>query len=238
MNYPQWKSSVLGKVLNVDGVNRGQCTQVDLDYGEALFPGIAWSVVFPPTPLAKNFLAVANTKYFEVVINNHSDVNQVPVQGDIMVFDATPEVSYTNTFKNTAGHTGVCDSANTEGYELVQQNAPAIGSAVNVSEYAWNFRPCLGWLHPKTQPEPFATGLPATLKTVFLPSSVQKWRVYKVAGPWTVGSEIAYLWPSKFAPGLTYNIEATLAPNIYKVKTLDFGDVAIYAGSDTDAVIK
>ncbi|WP_051923447.1 LysM peptidoglycan-binding domain-containing protein [Carnobacterium inhibens] len=70
-----------------------------------------------------------------------------------------------------------------------------------------------------------------------LPQSVQTWRVYNIKGPYIRGKEIGILSPAKFG-GLEYEILGTLSPDVYKIKTKDFGEVAIYAGSDTNARIK
>ncbi len=243
--YANWKPSVLGKHVDIDKSYGAQCVDVVLDIGEAYFLGIAWSTLFPPVSSAKLLGSKHNDKYFEWVPNDHNDPNQLPETGDIMVFDATPASGYTNTFENPDGHCGVCDHATSAGYWLLQQNAPATGAAVNVTYYPWKYRPCLGWLRPRlsttASPAPAPTAKPDNGKTLYLPQSVQKWRVYSVQGPWTVGHEVAYLWPSKFKGGLSYKILATLASGVYEIQTEDFGKVAIYTGvpgKDTDAVIK
>jgi N-acetylmuramoyl-L-alanine amidase len=74
-------------------------------------------------------------------------------------------------------------------------------------------------------------------KKLFLPKSVYSWRIYSMNGPYNSGAEIGFLAPMKFG-GLEYAILGTLAPNVYKIKTKDYGEVAIYAGSDTSARIR
>lgn len=71
---------------------------------------------------------------------------------------------------------------------------------------------------------------------LFLPGNNRSWRVYAIGGNYTVGNETGYLAPIKF-DGLTYDILAELTPNVYKIKTKNFGEVAIYAGRDTNAQI-
>lgn len=146
MDYQSWKANVLGEVLNVDGSDPGQCTQVSLSWGQAIYPGVAWNALFPPVPAAKQMFTNVATHYFTAIVNDHNDPNQLPLQGDIMVFDATPQAGYSDGYDNPYGHTGVCDGASSSGYSLVQQNAPYFGSPVNVTTYPWHFRPCLGWL--------------------------------------------------------------------------------------------
>lgn len=72
---------------------------------------------------------------------------------------------------------------------------------------------------------------------LLLPKAAQTWRIYNVNGPYINGTEIGSLAPAKFGE-LEYVILETLAPNVYKIKTKDYGEVAIYAGSDTSAQIK
>lgn len=91
----------------------------------------------------------------------------------------------------------------------------------------------LGRPTKRSNPVPSSPGQ----KKLFLPGSVDRWRVYRPTGPWTVGNEIAFLRPALFG-GLTYNILGNPAGNVYIIQTQDFGRVAIYAGPDTEARIK
>lgn len=146
MDYQAWKASVLGKVLNIDGTDAGQCTQVPLSWAEQQNPGVPWDTLIPPVVSAKDMFTHVATHYYTPIVNDHTNPNQLPIQGDIMVFGPTPEPGYVDTYDNPYGHTGVCDGATPQGYTLVQQNAPSFGSPVNVTSYGWHFRPCLGWL--------------------------------------------------------------------------------------------
>lgn len=161
MTYAQFKASVLGKVIG-----DGQCVALIHNnaqaYTECLFPGVTWTSILPSVVGAKD-LAGHSSKYVTWVVNDHSNAKQLPVQGNIMVFGATPAAGYTNTFANPYGHTGVCDSASSTGYTLLQQNAPNSGQAVNITTYSWKFRPCLGWfvIVPQVvQPNPVAPAVP------------------------------------------------------------------------------
>ena len=63
------------------------------------------------------------------------------------------------------------------------------------------------------------------------------WRVYNVAGPYTVGHEVAKLAPSKFG-GLEYKVIRWIKTNeIAVIQTENFGQVAIYVASVTGAKI-
>jgi len=234
--YQNWKPGVLGHHIDIDNAYGAQCVDVDLSYGEALFPGVAWSTVFPPVASAKLLGSHHNDTYFEWIENDHNNPNQLPQQGDILVCDSTPQSGYTNPYSNPDGHTGVVDSADSSGYTILMQDGSNPGGSAFLQHQAWRYRPVLGWLRPRLSSTPAPAPTPLG-KKLFLPASVLRWRVYRVGGPWTVGNEIAFLWPSQFPPGLTYTIEKTLAPNFYQITTQMFGTVAIYAGPDTDAQI-
>lgn len=154
--YPQFKAQVLNRVIG-----DGQCVALIVNnsnaYTEFLFPGVTWTNIFKPVPSAKDLFNDANSQYFEAIANNHDDPYQLPVQGDVMVFDATPQPGYTNQYNNPDGHTGICDSASLAGYALLQQNSPTFGAAVNVKEYPWKFRPCIGWLRAVNQGNKYYT---------------------------------------------------------------------------------
>lgn len=75
------------------------------------------------------------------------------------------------------------------------------------------------------------------VKTLYLPATASRWRVYRVGTSYTVGNEIAFLNPKQFG-GLSYAIKNTLQTNVYEIHARDFGRVAIYAGPETGATIK
>lgn len=237
--YQGWKPKVLGKILDIDGSNPGQCSQVDLSYGLSLFPNTPWAIIYPPTIYSKDFGARHNATYFEWIVNDHANLAQLPEEGDVMVFDATPNEGYANTYANPYGHTGVCEGATTDGYYLLQQNAPNSGSSVNVTFYPWKFRPCLGWLRPKLSTVvTTASTVPAKSQTVTLPASVPTWAVYKVGSGLVKGStdQVGTLLPHKYG-GLNYPIISWVGDYAVNVKTRDYGEVTLWV-KNTDAVIK
>lgn len=146
--YESFKSSVLGKILG-----DGQCVAVDRSYTEFIYPKVDTYDVMPQVTDAYQ-LANKSNQYVTWVENNHSDVTQLPSQGNIMVFGPTPETGYTDDFDNPAGHTGICDSATSSSYHLLAQNSPVTGDAVNVTEFSWKYRPCLGWYTLNSNPTP------------------------------------------------------------------------------------
>ncbi|MGH7238165.1 MAG: hypothetical protein ACREGF_06540 [Candidatus Saccharimonadales bacterium] len=242
----------MGQILAVDGVpaDKGQCSQVPVSWAMAVFPGVAWSALLPEVGSngGVDEWAGKSTKYFTWIENNHADVNQLPLQGDIMVFGATPAKGYSNTFSNPDGHTGVCDSATPTGYTIVQQNAPNFGESVNDSSYPWKLNPCLGWFRAVNQPanvtplpSPSTPAAPAPSnsinvgKNLNLPKTITQWHVYNVAGPYDLAHATHILDPAKYG-GLSYVIQKDLGNGIYAINTQDFGQVAIYT-KDTVATI-
>lgn len=241
-DFTSWKNSVLGHKLDTDGkvADNGQCTQVPLSWAESLFPGITWTDLLPPVESAKDW-AEKSTKYFTWIANNHADVNQLPMQGDIMVFGATPASGYSNKFKNPDGHTGVCDSASVSGYTLIQQNAPNFGEVVNDSSYGWHVVPCLGWLRSVNQvtvaPNPAPVAPPQASinpgQTLMLPAKNADgtpdsiWHLYHENGPYDYAHAIAVLDPAMYG-GLHYQILGDKGNGIYVIQTEMFGRGAIW----------
>ena len=231
--YLDWKPTVLGKVIG-DGECVALVVNTPQSYVEALYPGIKWQTIIPSVPSAKDLFGDANEAYFQTITNDHANVYQLPLQGDIMVFGATPAAGYTNNFVNPDGHCGVCDSATPTGYTLLQQNSPSSGSPANLKEYPWNFRPCLGWLRPVSTPTP--TPPVPQGQTIFLPKTTGPWHLYKVGGPYNpnVKADVkGILYPSKFPPGLTYAIVNNRGNGVYTINTQDFGQGDLWTnGSD------
>lgn len=238
MNYLDFKNSVLGKIIG-----DGQCVSLVINnskaYVEALFPGVSWPTIMAPVASAKQ-LANKGNAFLQWVANNHNDPNQLPPQGAIMIFDATPQVGYENVFPNPDGHDGICDSADSKGYVLLQQNAPAFGQAVNLTRYDWKFRPCLGWYIPTGQmptPQPVPTE-----HTIFLPPTTGPWHLYNDDGPYVpsavkvVNGKPAMIVPSEFG-GITYTIVQDKGNGIYIVNTQMFGQGALWT-KGSDVVIK
>lgn len=73
-------------------------------------------------------------------------------------------------------------------------------------------------------------------KHIHLPSSVESWRIYPLNKSAVVGNECGKLLPAKFG-GLDYDVVRWKSESVAIIKTRDFGEVQIYVGKDTDAVI-
>jgi hypothetical protein len=242
--YPEFKSLVLpaGKsvgtpILTVQGITNPygvECVTLIWDYANFLFPSVSIKDTIS-IGNANTLLANANPKYFTAIRNNPTDPNQLPSEGDVLVFGGTPAAGYTMTFINPDGHTGVCQSATVSGYTLLQQNAPT-GSGPNVVTYPWSLRPTLGWLHPanqQQQPAPVAS----TGQTVTLPKDAGTWAAYHVGSLLRkgTGDQVGTLLPGVYGP-LVYNIISWVGNYAVNVKTEDFGEVTLWV-RDTSAVI-
>lgn len=221
MAYQEFKSGVLGKVIG-----DGQCVSLIVNnsraYVEHLWPGVSWPSIIPPVVGAKDMANKGNS-YLQWIENDHNNATQLPIQGDIMVFDATPQSGYSNTYNNPYGHTGICESADSSGYVLLQQNSPNSGSPVNATKTAWKYRPCIGWYHPLTTPAPSPTPVP-TGKTITLPKTTGPWHLYNVGGPYNPAGPVkGLLRPDLLHQDLTYPIDNNRGNGIYTITSQDFG---------------
>jgi hypothetical protein len=238
--YDSWKPTVLGKVIG-DGECVSLVVNNERSYIEALWPAENWTSIISPVASAKQLATAGNPDKLHWIENDHNNPNQLPVKGDIMVFDATPQAGYSNTFENPDGHAGICGSASASGYALLQQNSPNSGSPVNVSGYAWKFRPCLGWFHivGSDSPAPSAPSPASTGKSIFLPPTTGPWHLYNEDGPYDPSNAAnvkGTIVPSQFG-GLTYAIVADKGNGVYVIDTQMFGRGAIWT-SGSDIVIK
>jgi hypothetical protein len=227
--YPAFKQSVLGQRLtSVQGITDpygAQCVVLGWAYANALFPTVPISKSIS-TGNAKDVFANASSTYFTKVTNNPNDPSQLPPQGAILVI---------GTSINPEGHEGIIDSCNEETYTILNQNSP-IGSGVDLSTFKWTQFLPEGWLIPAvTTSNPTPAPAPSG-HTLHLLPSVSVWHVYNVGGPYIPSAAIHVLDPAAFG-GLSYQIEATLAPNVYEITTQDFGNVAIYANPAVDACV-
>lgn len=236
-----WKNSKLGQHLAVDGVkgDAGQCSQVPESWAMTEHPGVALGDLLPQlgADAGVKDWAGKSTKYYIWIENNHADVNQLPLPGDIGVSGATPAKGYTNKFKNDDGHTWVFGSASPSGYTAIQQNAPQDGQGVNETGYPWNYRPVLGWFREvaaAAQPTVAVTAAAVAPvnsvhvdRTLHLPASIAEWHVYNVDGPYDLAHATHVIKPKQFG-GLSYVIQRDLGNGIYVIHTEDFGDVAIW----------
>lgn len=240
--YQSWKNSILGIPLNVDGSFGAQCVDEALSWGMAVFPGHSWSELFPPVNSAKDMYEHYNPAFWDRVENDHNDPNQVPPQGAVAIFAASPEAGYTSTFENEDGHCGVVDHADGQYIYLMQQDAGLNGGASMLRARAWRYTRLIGWLIPKVgaapTPAPAPSEDPRIGKTLFL-HAVPKWRVYRVGDQPLGSNAVGFLTPANYnhgpdgQPGLTYPIEGVSQyPNTVTIKTDTYGYVDIYVDQD------
>ncbi|SDM14413.1 peptidoglycan recognition protein family protein [Sediminibacillus halophilus] len=71
---------------------------------------------------------------------------------------------------------------------------------------------------------------------IHLPETAESWRIYPVDAPPTKGIEKGFLKPSKFG-GLTYEILGEKEPDVYVIKSSDFGKGKVYGAVSTGAKI-
>jgi N-acetylmuramoyl-L-alanine amidase len=89
-----------------------------------------------------------------------------------------------------------------------------------------------------TTPSSASTTNSSGKHTIYLPPTVDEWRIYPLDKAPVKANALPYrLHPKKFG-GLTYDILGEPQPNVYIIETRDFGKVQIYGGPDTDAVVK
>lgn len=165
MSYATWRQQILASPpLDIDNSGDFDCVDVAKHYAMYLFPGVSWVATIGYGD-AKDLFAGASSSYFQKFVNNPSDPNQLPQQGDIMVFGPTPQAGYSNAYKNPYGHVGVVDTVTSTDYTLIQQDS-GTGKAPWLSTRAWRYRPCIGWLRPINQtPQGGTTSMAVTTKT-------------------------------------------------------------------------
>jgi len=233
--YANWKAGVLGHVIG-----DGQCVALVVNnprsYTAALFPGVSWPSIMGSVDGAKD-LASKGNQYLTWIENDHNNPNQVPEQGDIMIFGATPQAGYSNQFNNPYGHTGVCESASASGYALCQQNSPASGAPANVTNYPWKYRPCLGWYRPNVGGNPAPAPSPAPSgQTITLPKTTGPWHLYVEGGPYNPNNPAdvkGIIDPRAFQRDLEYPIVASRGNGVYTIDSEDYGRGDLYTnGSD------
>lgn len=230
--YAAWKVKALGLKI----IGNGECVALVVNnsnaYIEALFPGVSWTSIIPPLAPPNDgakFMANKGNKYLQWVANDHNNPNQVPPQGAIGVFDATPAPGYSNTFNNPDGHTGVFDSASPAGYSLLQQNAPIPRAHVNITHYAWKFRPCMGWYIPIMPSHPIPV---SPHNAVTLPKTTGPWHLYRLGGPYNPSNSADVIVTFAAGTDRTFPIVNPLGDGLLVVNTPEGQGVLYTKGSD------
>lgn len=248
-DFSTWKNGVLNVALNIDGSFGAQCVDTALSWGQALFPNVHWSTVFPPVSSAKDMYEHYNPVYWDRVENDHGNPSQVPPQGAVAVFAGSPEQGYTSTYNNPDGHVGVVDHTDGSYLYMVQQDAGLAGGAALLRARPWRYTRLIGWLIPKSMsvptPQPPAPSPGNAVGRVLYLHPVAKWRVYRVGDKPAGTNAIGFLTPVNYesglpAPknrGLTYTIlGVSKYPNTYTIRTGVAGLVDIYVDSDGEII--
>jgi hypothetical protein len=240
-----WKSVVMGMSLDIDRAFGAQCADVPLSWGQALFPGIHYSIIFPPVKSAKDMFDTANTNYFDKIPNNHGDVNQLPQPGDIAIFAGSPEAGYQSTYNNPDGHAGVVDHADTNFVWLVQQDGSMAQVITQLKQRPWRQTRCIGWLRPKLAvPNEAVVSGPTTDPRIgkqvwFKPPAKPGWAVYRRGQFPDRAKAIGFMRPDWFhegpngQPGFIKTIEGVSKyPNTVSITTDSFGPIDVYLDGD------
>lgn len=137
ITYEDFKKEWLGKGCNPYGDKYGnQCVCVFVAYNVEVMGGTTLN------GNAIDYWTKYPTDLYEEITNNPADANQMPQQGDVVIFHV-----------GTYGHIGICDSADVNQVTCLEQNwsqagTPNDGKGV-VELRSHNYILIKGWLHPK-----------------------------------------------------------------------------------------
>lgn len=227
MSYQAFKQRWTGRSVDYDHVFSKQCVDLILQYVFEEF-GLSSGVWGNAIDYWRKPTPVLLTK-FDLIQGTDAK------QGDIVVLNGLAGNPY--------GHIGICDSATATTVKLLEQNG--YGSATGTGKDAigvWRDIPksrIAGLLRPKPTAAPPAPKPVPARSTVFLPSSVRSWRLYRVGSGLrpNTSDQIATLAPSQFPPGLTYKIEAWVGDYAVVVTTQMFGRGVLWV-KGTEAIVK
>ena len=179
-DYQAWRQQTVDPGVGIDIDNSGDFDCVDVSKSWAVFNYGNWIDTIGYGN-AKDLYNGASDHYFEKIPNNPDDPNQLPLQGDILMFSETPYPGYTNQYNNPYGHTGVLDSCDATGYTLISQSS-GTGQPPQPHYATWHFRHCIGWLRPRDltpappAPDPYTlTDIPAM--RVIINKQTSRWNM-------------------------------------------------------------
>lgn len=169
---------------------------------------------------AKDILSNSNVKkHFNVVKNYPS---YIPPKGAVANWQGFSK-----------GHVAIVLDANIDTFKCIEQNWTGKCELSEINHNYFDGAP-LYFLEPKNRSN---IDEPKNTKThIHLPVSVQSWRIYPLDKKPVVGNECGKLLPSKFG-GLDYDVVKWISETVAVINTRDFGQVQIYVGPDTSAVI-
>ena len=162
-DYQTWKQNTLGNHYDVDNSGDYDCVDIPKLRAVDLYGDWVRTIGYGN---AKDLYNGASDTYFEKIANDPANPDQLPIQGDIIVFSETPYPGYTNQYSNPYGHTGVVDSCDSNGYTIISQSS-GTGNPAQLHTSGWHFRHCIGWLRPKDlTPPPAPAPDPYTLTDI------------------------------------------------------------------------
>lgn len=169
---------------------------------------------------AKDILSNSNVKkYFNVVKNYPS---YIPPKGAVANWQGFSK-----------GHVAIVLEANLNKFKCIEQNWTGKRELGEITHNYFDGTP-LYFLEPKNRAN---IDEPKNTRThIHLPASVQSWRIYPLNKKPIVGNECGKLKPSKFG-GLDYDVVKWISETVAVINTRDWGQVQIYVGPDTSAVI-
>lgn len=220
MSYQTFKAEWSGRRVDFDHIYGFQCVDLIVQYCyESGFTGVYGNAIDyanrPSPAFVQHFDRVGDYK-----------------QGDVVVLYGLAGNPY--------GHIGILDADAGANVRLLEQNATGSGdglgrSAIGVWRDIPKSRVAAIWRLKSVGAPP----APAPARsTVFLPGSVQSWRLYRVGSglrPNTT-DQIATLAPAQFG-GLTYKIEAWVGDYAVVIQTQMFGRGTIWV-KGTEAQIR
>lgn len=139
----EFLKTIPGHYIDTDLMHRYQCKDVPDYYGMVLFAKPLFHTLGAGN--AEHVLDLANPDYWRIIRNNPNDPDQIPVRGDVIVWDGIRDNPY--------GHVALVESADQDGVWVLEQDG-GLQVAVQRSRWGWDIPttgPVLGWLRPRPE---------------------------------------------------------------------------------------
>ena len=208
MTVREWVNQWNGRGIDEDGAYGNQCWDLAAKYAKELIgcprlptkPGgnggarHVFEIFMAPLP-----------QYFDRIVNDPNNPNQVPQPGDLIVWGAPMGTLVENGVSTAYGHIAVVLEAHPgeSKFKVFEQTA-AVGVA---SEVVRNYRYVLGWLAPKVRPAFDAAPAPAVEEPAWTAPAMPAGEHYLLAKEDT-------FWGLETAWGLPYGTLQSLNPSL------------------------
>lgn len=139
----EFLTTIVGAWIDTDNFAGYQCKDLPDYYGMVLFGTPLFGSLGPGN--AETVLVNANPAYWKVILNDPRNREQLPIRGDVIVWDGVRE--------NPHGHTALVLSADPDGVDVVEQDGGLQGP-VTRNRWGWDIPstgPVLGWLRPRPE---------------------------------------------------------------------------------------